>query len=123
KKLDAFIIEREKWAQYYNGQFCEIDWLRIPLYDAKYNHGWQSYVLSIDETKAPMNRNELMEYLQQQGISTRPGTHAVHMLGYYAKTYNLKPSAYPSAFAANEYSMAIPLHNKMTEEDYHYIAN
>jgi dTDP-4-amino-4,6-dideoxygalactose transaminase len=120
-KLDQFIDEREKWARYYNEQFRDIDWLRTPDYDSRYKHGWQSYVLFIDETKAPVKRNDLMEYLQQHGVSTRPGTHAVHMLGYYAKTFGIKPHDYPGAFASNEFSMSIPLHNKMSEADYQYV--
>jgi dTDP-4-amino-4,6-dideoxygalactose transaminase len=64
-----------------------------------------------------------MEYLQQNGVSTRPGTHAVHMLGYYARTFGIKPEDFPGAFAANEYSMSIPLHNKMNEADYNYVAD
>lgn len=123
KKLDKFIDERAKWAAYYNEQFKDIEWLRTPVYDAKYKHGWQSYVLFIDETKAPMKRNDIMEYLQQHGVSTRPGTHAVHMLGYYSKTYDIAPHDYPGAFAANEYSMSIPLHNMMSAEDFEYVAN
>lgn len=121
QKLDTFINERQQWANYYNEQLKDIEWLRIPVYDAKYKHGWQSYVLFIDETKAPMSRNEMMEYLQQQGVSTRPGTHAVHMLGYYANTFGIQPQDYPGAYAANEYSMSIPLHNKMTADDFEYI--
>lgn len=121
KKLDKFIAERNGWAQYYNEQFSSIDWLRVPAYDEKYKHGWQSYVLFIDESKSPMKRNDIMEYLQQQGVSTRPGTHAVHMLGYYSKTYGIAPSDFPGAYAANEYSMSIPLHNKMTKEDFEYV--
>jgi len=62
-----------------------------------------------------------MEKLQKQGISTRPGTHAVHMLNYYAQKYNIQPSDYPGAQAANDLSMAIPLHNRMVAEDYHYV--
>ncbi|OSZ82398.1 perosamine synthetase [Chitinophagaceae bacterium IBVUCB1] len=121
QKLDTFINERQQWANYYNEQLKDIEWLRTPVYDAKYKHGWQSYVLFIDESKAPMSRNNLMEYLQQQGVSTRPGTHAVHMLGYYANTFGIKPQDYEGAYAANEYSMSIPLHNKMTAADYEYI--
>ncbi len=121
KKLDTFIDEREVRARYYNEQFKDLDWLRVPDYGKEYKHGWQSYVLFVDEAKAPMKRNDLMEYLQQQGVSTRPGTHAVHMLGYYAHTYGIKPTDFPGAFAANEYSMSIPLHNKMVTEDYEYI--
>jgi perosamine synthetase len=121
KKLDKFIDERQRWADYYNEQLAAIQWLRVPYIPGGYKHGWQSYVLFVDENKAPMKRNDLMEYLQKQGISTRPGTHAVHMLGFYAKTFGIKPSDFPAAFAANEYSMSIPLHNKMTEEDYKYV--
>ena len=62
-----------------------------------------------------------MEALQQKGISTRPGTHAIHMLGAYAKKYALEPGDFPNAYAANEYSMSLPLHNKMVQEDYEYV--
>jgi perosamine synthetase len=123
KKLDQFIDERQKWADYFTKELSSLTWLQTPQIPTGYKHGWQSYVLFVDEKKSPMKRNELMEYLQQKGISTRPGTHAVHMLGYYAKTFNLKPQDYPGAFACNEYSMSIPLHNKMVKEDYEYIVN
>lgn len=123
KKLDQFIEERNFWAKYYNEQLKEIGWLRVPSYSSNFKHGWQSYVLFVDESKSPIKRNDLMEYLQQKGISTRPGTHAVHMLGFYKNTFNIKPSDYPGARSANEYSMSIPLHNRMVREDYEYIVD
>ena len=121
KKLDAFIEERNEWAAYYTDQLKDISWLRTPVVPEGYKHGWQSYVTIIDENRSPLKRNELMEALQQQGISTRPGTHAVHMLGAYAKQFDLKPSDFPNAYAANEYSMSLPLHNRMSKEDYEYV--
>ncbi|MBS1652583.1 MAG: DegT/DnrJ/EryC1/StrS family aminotransferase [Bacteroidetes bacterium] len=123
KKLDQFIDERQQWANYYTNELSKINWLSTPHIPNGYKHGWQSYVLLIDEKKSPIKRNDLMELLQQKGISTRPGTHAVHMLSYYAKTFNIKPSDFPQAFAANEYSMSIPLHNKMVKEDYEYVVH
>jgi len=121
KKLDQFIDEREKWAAWYGEQLKDIAWLRTPQFGSEYKHGWQSFVTFVDETKAPCSRNEIMEKLQEHGISTRPGTHAVHMLNYYAQKYNLKPSDYPGAQASNDLSMAIPLHNRMVVEDYEYV--
>jgi dTDP-4-amino-4,6-dideoxygalactose transaminase len=123
KKLDTFIDERAKWAAWYTEQLKGIDWLRTPQFGAEYKHGWQSFVTFVDESKAPCCRNEIMEKLQEQGISTRPGTHAVHMLNYYAQKYNIKPSDYPGAQAANDLSMAIPLHNRMVVEDYQYVVD
>lgn len=121
KKLDRFIDERQKWAEYYAAELKNIPWLKTPVTPSGYKHGWQSYVTYIDESIAPMKRNDIMEYLQQLGISTRPGTHAVHMLGVYANMYDIKPEDFPGAFNADQYSMSIPMHNKMVKEDFEYI--
>lgn len=121
KKLDALIGERAAMAAWYNDRLRDISWLRTPEYSDIFTHGWQSYVLYVDESKSPLKRNEIMEYLQQNGVSTRPGTHAVHMLKYYAERYNIRPNDFPGAAKSNDYSMAIPLHNRMTMEDYEYV--
>ncbi len=121
KKLDQFIDEREKWASFYDDELKNISWLKTPVLHSDYKHGWQSYVVSIDEAKSPISRNDIMENLQQMGVSTRPGTHATHMLNYYANKYNIKPQDFPGARDCNNYSMSIPLFNKMTKEDYEYV--
>ena len=123
KKLDLFIDERAQWAKYYDEQLKDIDWIRTPTVATEYKHGWQSYVVYIDETKSPISRNEMMEKLQQMGVSTRPGTHAVHMLNFYKEKFNIQPSDYPGAQAANNYSMSIPLHNRMVAEDFDYVVS
>ena len=120
-KLDKFIDEREQWAAYYTEKLKNISWLRTPITPDGYKHGWQSYVTFIDENISPIKRNEMMEVLQQQGIATRPGTHAVHMLGAYANKYGIKPLDYTGAFMADQQSMSIPLHNRMVKEDFDYI--
>jgi dTDP-4-amino-4,6-dideoxygalactose transaminase len=121
KKLDLFIDEREKWAKFYDEALKDIAWLRTPVVGSDYKHGWQSYVIYIDESKAPISRNDMMEKLQQMGVSTRPGTHAPHMLKYYADKYSIDPNDFPGARDCNNYSMSIPLFNKMTKEDYEYV--
>lgn len=123
KKLDKFIDERQKWAKFYTSELKEVEWLRMPSQEAGFKHGWQSFVTFVDESKAPASRNEIMELLQQEGISTRPGTHAIHMLNFYKKKYGLLAEDYPGAMEANNYSMAIPLHNRMSEEDFKYVVS
>ena len=123
KKLDKFIDERAQWATYYKKELASISWLSLPDFSDDYKHGWQSFVLIIDEEKAPCSRNEIMERLQEKGISTRPGTHAVHMLGFYKEKYNIQPEDYPGAQIANDKSISIPLHNKMVKEDFEYIVH
>lgn len=120
-KLDGFIDERARWAEYYCDQLAGIDWLRLPSAPAGGRHGWQAFVIYIDPAKAPMPRNDMMEILQAKGISTRPGTHAVHMLAYYRDRFGFNPEDFPGARDCNDHTMAIPLHNRMTAEDYAYV--
>lgn len=123
KKLDKIIEARSKSAAYYNSELKEIDWIRVPTHENTVRHAWQAYVLYLDPQKVPFTRNEIMDKLQKDGISTRPGTHAVHMLGYYKEKYGFKDSDFPGAYDCNENTMAIPLHNKMKSEDYIYVVN
>ena len=50
-------------------------------------------------------RNNFMEYLHSKGISTRPGTHAVHMLDYYKNKYEINSEDYINAYIADQCSI------------------
>lgn len=121
KKLDSFIQERAKWADFYKKELADITWLKLPNFPKEFHHGWQSFVTLVDESLAPCSRNDIMEQLQAKGISTRPGTHAVHMLGFYANLLSIAPEDFPGAQIANDKSISIPLHNQMTREDFEYV--
>ena len=123
EKLDSFIDERSKWATWYREKLSDIDWLRLPQEPENGKHGWQSFVTYVDPKTAPMSRNNIMEKLQNMGISTRPGTHAVHMLSIYKDKFGIKQNDYPGARDCDANTMAIPLHNQMIREDYEYIVN
>ncbi len=120
-KLERFIAERSKWAAWYREQLADLGWLRCPEEPEEGRHAWQAFVTWVDGDKAPMPRNEMMDFLQQQGISSRPGTHAVHMLGLYRKRFGLHADDFPVARDCDRNTMAIPLHNRMTEDDYQYV--
>lgn len=121
-KLDRFIDERAKGAAYYRERLSRLNWLRLPDEPVGGRHAWQAYVCWVDPDSAPMARNSLMEKLQEAGIATRPGTHAVHMLGYYRDRFGVRPDDFPGARDADRYSLAIPLHNRMSDDDYAYVA-
>ncbi|MDP6450030.1 MAG: DegT/DnrJ/EryC1/StrS family aminotransferase [Lentisphaeria bacterium] len=121
EKLDDLIDERRQWADYYCQELADVPWLQTPQCPEGWRHGWQAFVCYVDETSAPMPRNEIMEQLQARGVSTRPGTHAVHMLGYYANRLGLAPDDLPAARDCSRYTMAIPLHNRMSADDFAYV--
>ena len=121
-KLELFIQERQHFVTYYNEAFKSISWLKPQLIEEySSQHAWQAYVLYVDPILAPMPRNQIMAYLQEQGIATRPGTHAVHMLSLYKDKYQIVADDFPGAKACDENTMAIPLHNKMHRADFDYV--
>ncbi|RDH43200.1 DegT/DnrJ/EryC1/StrS family aminotransferase [Zooshikella ganghwensis] len=121
QKLERYVKERRYWADYYSKQLKDVEWIGIPEVPDGIVHAWQAYVLYIYSEKSPLTRNEIMEVLQSKGISTRPGTHAVHMLNYYAERFGLASQDYPNAKLCNDNTMAIPLHNRMEADDYQYV--
>jgi perosamine synthetase len=120
-KLTRFVAERDEWAAWYMRELAAVSWLRMPQRPAHGNHAWQAFVTYVDPDTAPMPRNEIMEYLQRKGISTRPGTHAIHLLGYYRDRLGTKADDLPGARDCDAHTMAIPLHNRMVAEDYRYV--
>jgi dTDP-4-amino-4,6-dideoxygalactose transaminase len=65
-------------------------------------------------------RNRLMDSLEAAGIATRPGTHAVHTLGFYRRKYDIQPEDLPNSLIADRLTIALPLYAQMTpaEQDY-----
>ena len=121
KRLPALIKDRQLGASIYNEAFKEIEWIKLPKTPKDFLHSWQSYVLYIDPSKAPVPRNNIMEQLHARGISSRPGTHAVHMLGFYRDSLGCKPDDFPNSRDCHENSLAIPIHSQMSQSDYEYV--
>ena len=122
-KLDRYIEQRHGWAEYYRDRLQRTAWLRMPRFPEDGTHAWQAFVTYVDPDSAPMPRNAIMEKLQAAGIATRPGTHAVHMLGYYRERLGLEPDSLPGAKACDANTMAIPLHNRMSQEDFDHVVS
>ena len=120
-ELDNLIKKRQKYAKLYTQELSTVEWLYPPKELKGYDHSWQAYVCFVDEKKAPLPRNKLMDHLLKRGIATRPGTHAVHMLSLYQKRFDLAEDSFPGARDCYLYSIALPLHNRITEEDYKFI--
>lgn len=130
-RLDGFVAERHRLAQRYVATLAEFEWIvpppGLPSVETGTEvdptsrtssvHGLQAFVTRVVPERAPIARDALMDALQIAGIATRPGTHAVHRLGYYRERFGLAADDYPGARDSELDSMALPLHNQMTEQD------
>jgi dTDP-4-amino-4,6-dideoxygalactose transaminase len=67
-------------------------------------------------------RNHAMDELARHEIQTRPGTHAVHRLGYYAVKYSLSPGQFPNACLGEDSTITLPIFPGMTEAQQGFVA-
>lgn len=130
KKLDYIIEEKRKRAALYNEIIrAKMPELIPPTEPEGWFHTYQSYVCMLDYEKLGKKsiaeggalRNELLQRLEDQGIATRQGTHAVHMLGYYKKRFGYRPEDFVNAYACDHLSITLPLYIGITDEDQEYV--
>ena len=123
------VSERQRLAKIYDNAFAHLSWLKTPAHINSMEHGYQSYPclfqpepITVQSTsRINQARNAWMDQLQQVGISTRPATHAVHMLTFYREKYRLRPENYPKAYAANDCSISLPLFHGMTDAEQGFV--
>lgn len=129
KRSGEALNERRRIAKIYDDFINNISWLRNIKFDDKFVNGYQSYVCIFEPEKIDMKnidvinkkRNEFMKYLFDNGISTRPGTHAVHTQEYYSKKYNIKKEDFPNSYIADKCSITFPLFVGISEDEINYM--
>lgn len=128
-RATSILDERRKIASVYDSAFSDVSQLETPIVPSGYEHGYQSYPclfkprdINLRSVKSVnLLRNDFMEYLQENGISTRPATHAIHMLSYYSRKYNFTPTDYPNSYIANECSISLPLFHGLKSDEQAYV--
>jgi dTDP-4-amino-4,6-dideoxygalactose transaminase len=104
RRLEELLRERERLAVAYAERLG--DSVGLPSADEGDRHGLQAYVVRLDR------RDEALEALAQAGIQAQIGTYALHRLGAYADQ-----GPFPGADAAFERALALPFHNRLTDDD------
>lgn len=131
ERADWILEQRRRLATRYEELLADVDWLRTPVVPDGDAHGYQAYVClfaseepSLDNvTELHERRNRLMQALEERGIATRQGTHAVVSTQYYMERYDLVPEQFPAASLAERLTLTLPLYPQMTEEEQDFVVS
>jgi dTDP-4-amino-4,6-dideoxygalactose transaminase len=113
-KLERLLADRRARARRYFERLNSINDLALPVDDA--GHTYQSFVVRLHEG-GRARRNGVMAEMARQGIGSRPGTHAVHRLGYFVDKYGCRAEDFPHAAAAEDLTITLPILPSMTDAD------
>jgi perosamine synthetase len=111
ERLEELLAERTRVADGYTERLRHLPVL-LPRADEGDVHGWQAYVLQVDD------RDRVLAELRAQGIEAQIGTYALHQLGAYADQ-----GEFPGAARVFERALALPFHTKLSDADLDRVAS
>lgn len=112
-KLPHLLADRRKRADRYQSALKGLNDIRLP--STAPGHTYQSFVITVT-AGGRSRRNQIMSYLAESGINTRPGTHAVHRLDYYRNRNAGSVDLFPHATAAENETITLPILPGMSDE-------
>jgi len=114
EKLDWIVAERRKIAMRYNEAFKDIDCIQLPLEKDGYFSNYQSYSIYLKDS-CPVGRNEIMQKMLDDGISSRRGIMTSHReTAYKTECAGL---SLPISEKSADRSIILPLYIPMNNED------
>lgn len=115
-KLERLVADRRATAHRYTRLLHGLNDIVLPVAGEVEGHTYQSYVIRVTEG-GRTRRNALMSAFADAGMQTRPGTHAVHRLGYYKDKYSLNATDFPNAAQAEDTTITLPIVPFMKAQD------
>ena len=120
EKLDWIVAERIKIAERYHLAFKDIDCVRLPIPKDGYFTNYQSYSVYL-KPNCPISRDDLMQKMLDEGVSTRSGIMTTHRETAY-KEY-CKGISLPISEDLCDQSICLPLFVPMSEEEITTVIN
>ena len=111
RRIDELLAQRTRVAEGYTERLRDLP-LLLPRADDGDVHGWQAYVVQIDD------RDRILAELRAQGIEAQIGTYSLPLLGAYRDQ-----GEFPGARRVFERALALPFHTRLTESDLDRVAD
>ncbi len=118
KKLPEIIKNYRNIVILYHKYLCDIDWLKLPEEPEYSSANRQSYHVRLLKN-TPLSRNELMQYLMDNGASSRPGIMNAHQ----EKPYSNLNYKLPESERAREDVLLLPIYMGLSEKDIETISS
>jgi len=115
KKLPGFLDRRQYLAKRYFDSLADLP-LTLPTGDLDgRTHSWHLFVIRVQDN-SPVNRDELIQILSDQGIGSSVHYVPLHRQPYWRDKYQLTIDMFPVTDKAYQAMLSIPLYTAMSDE-------
>jgi perosamine synthetase len=118
ERLEQFVAAKRHIAQTYDQILSKHPFFQIPVESKDSINSYWLYTFLVNET-APFTRDELIEYLNMQGVETRPVFFPIHQMPPYVN-YG-KPENLAVTIKVSQCGMSLPSSVNLTQMELAYI--
>lgn len=117
RKLPQWVIRRQKIAQQYDTAFADIPAITPLKRHENVGHAYHLYVVRLDLDQLQVDRATIFKALRAEGIGVNVHYIPVHLHPFYHQRFGVGPGNCPTAEAAYEQIISLPIFPKMTQDD------
>ncbi len=117
KRLNKFVKKRNKIANYYNKEFINQKFVKIPFVKKNINHSYHLYPLLIDFKKFKIKKKNFINYLLKKKIKIQIHYQPVYLQPYYKKKFKFKKRYCYNAEKYYENSISLPIYFNLQLKD------
>ena len=117
KRLPENLSGRRKIVDRYNGAFAELPGLITPVEEPHVRSAWHLYPIRLELDKFTVGRREIFQALRAENILVNVHYIPVHLHPYYRERFGYEGGEFPTAEAAYQNLITLPLFHSMTEQD------
>ena len=121
KKLEKFIIRRNKIASIYDGAFKNINGFIIPPKRKKIRNAYHLYPLLIDFKKMKVTKSYFFNKLKEKNIHLQVHYTPIHTQPFYKKKFGFKKKAFPNSLKFYEKSVSLPIYYGLKDKEIYKI--
>lgn len=119
QRLHSILELKNKLARLYLSEIKNTK-LTLPSVPADRNHTWQTFHVLLNDT---LDQRKVIQDLKSKCIGSNYGAQCIPAQDYYAKKYRYDAARrFPNAYQAYAKGLAIPLYERLTEDQVIYIA-
>ncbi len=116
-KCESRRQRREEIACRYQAAFERIEGVRRLSTRPGTTHAWHLFIVRVDFKTLGRTRQQVFSSLRERGIGVNVHYLPVHLHEYYRKQWGTGPSLCPTAEAAYEELLSLPIHAAMTDAE------
>jgi len=119
ERIEEILDKRAKVAGMYGEKLAEVEEVQVP-HIAPYvsRMSWFVYVIRLDKD---INRDSVIEYLNQEGVQCKPYFTPIHLQPFYKKMFGYRRGDFPITEDVTDRTIALPFFNNLKEEQIDYV--